>query len=232
MSSTYTTNLGLRKPAHQDPDTYETWDQVLNNNFDTIDAVFGARSYTEKNYILNSDSHSQSLDKLDIALKDVSGVAGISGFSGYSGSLGLDGAIGVSGFSGYSGAIGAGSVREVHFAVPNLLAVGDQAPWIHMAFAGAITSVYALVKTRSTSGAIVISIQKCTDMTQATLTWGSIFSTDITIDVNKRSTINSAVPAVFNGSQVFNTNDVFRIVVSSKGTNSADLVVSAKIVPS
>lgn|SRR4030043_545265 len=70
MGSTYTTNLGLRKPAYKDSETYEAWDQVINPNWDIIDAVFGNRNYTEQNYISNSDSHTASIDKLDMQLKD------------------------------------------------------------------------------------------------------------------------------------------------------------------
>ena len=75
MASNYTENLNLRKPSHRDPETFESWDQVLNSNFDVIDAVFGSRSYTEENYIDHTDSHGESLNKLDIALKDVSDTA-------------------------------------------------------------------------------------------------------------------------------------------------------------
>jgi hypothetical protein len=71
MSSTFTVNLSLRKPEHRDPETLESWDAVLNDDFDKIDAAFGLRSYTAQNYIANGDSHSQSLNKLDIQLYDV-----------------------------------------------------------------------------------------------------------------------------------------------------------------
>lgn len=74
MSSTYTNNLGFRKPEHRDPDTVESWDAVINNNWDILDGAFGARNYTEQNFIQNADTHSQSLNKLDIALKAVSGI--------------------------------------------------------------------------------------------------------------------------------------------------------------
>ena len=75
MGSTYTNNLGLRKPEHRDPETVESWDGVLNNNFDLIDLAFGLRQYTEQNYISNSDSHSDSINKLDMVAKDVSDLA-------------------------------------------------------------------------------------------------------------------------------------------------------------
>jgi hypothetical protein len=71
MASTYTLNLGLRKPEHRDPDTVETWDNVLNVNFDLIDSYLGSRNYTEQNFILNSDNLCESLNKLDISLNDV-----------------------------------------------------------------------------------------------------------------------------------------------------------------
>ena len=71
MASTYTSNLVLRKPENRDPETFDTWDQSVNGNMDLIDVAFGARSYTEQNYITNSDPHSLSLDKLDMKLKDV-----------------------------------------------------------------------------------------------------------------------------------------------------------------
>jgi hypothetical protein len=70
MSSTYTLYNLLRKPEHRDPETYESWDQVINDNLDIIDSVLGVRTYTEQNYISNSDTHSQSLDKLDMELLD------------------------------------------------------------------------------------------------------------------------------------------------------------------
>lgn len=75
MSSTLTSNLGLRKPSHRDPETLETWDYVLNNNFDIIDAAFGIRSYTEQNYVTNSDALTSSINKLDMALFDVATLA-------------------------------------------------------------------------------------------------------------------------------------------------------------
>jgi len=90
MSSTLTTNLGLRKPSHRDPETLETWDYVLNNNFDMIDAAFGIRSYTEQNYVTNSDALTASINKLDIKMFDVASLsptasqkAALAGPSGY-----------------------------------------------------------------------------------------------------------------------------------------------------
>jgi len=78
MSSTYTVNLGLRKPEHRDPETVESWDAVINNNLDLIDAAFGSRSYTAKaqTYIASTDPHSLSLNKLAEALKDVADTGG------------------------------------------------------------------------------------------------------------------------------------------------------------
>lgn len=76
MSSTYTTSLGLRKPSHADPDTVNSWDTVINTNMDYIDAAYGPRVYSgvspNGHYILASDNHSLSLDKLDVALYTVS----------------------------------------------------------------------------------------------------------------------------------------------------------------
>lgn len=75
MASTYTTNIGLQKPEHRDPDTYYNWDVVCNGNSDILDSYLGAKSYTEQNYISNSDALTLSLNKLDVQLKDVSDVA-------------------------------------------------------------------------------------------------------------------------------------------------------------
>ena len=79
MASTYTINLGFRKPEHRDPETVESWDAVINANWDLIDVAFGARSYTAKAqgapaYLANADSHSLSLNKLAEALTDVNGL--------------------------------------------------------------------------------------------------------------------------------------------------------------
>lgn len=77
MASTYTSNLNLRKPENRDLETYNIWDQVVNGNMDLIDDVIGTRSYTEQNYVTNSDKITASplggsIDKLDMQLKDVS----------------------------------------------------------------------------------------------------------------------------------------------------------------
>lgn len=70
MSSTWTPNLALQKPEHRDPDTYYSWDTVVNSNMDKVDAFLGQKTYTEQNFISNGDSITQSLDKLDIELQD------------------------------------------------------------------------------------------------------------------------------------------------------------------
>jgi hypothetical protein len=75
MGSTYTPNLGLKKPIYKDPDTFNAWDVVVNMNMNTIDATFGNRNYTEQNYITNTDDHTSSIDKLDMGLKDVADLA-------------------------------------------------------------------------------------------------------------------------------------------------------------
>jgi len=75
MGSTYTPNLGLKKPAYKDPDTFNAWDVVINTNMNTVDSAFGNRNYTEQNYISNSDTHTASINKLDIGLKDVADLA-------------------------------------------------------------------------------------------------------------------------------------------------------------
>jgi len=77
MSSTYTTNLNLRKPEYRDEDTKEGWggdatsEGVLNINFNTIDTAVGSRLYTAENYITDGEPLSDSIDKLDIELKVV-----------------------------------------------------------------------------------------------------------------------------------------------------------------
>jgi hypothetical protein len=75
MSSNYTPNLGLKKPVYRDPDTFNAWDVVVNTNMDTVDSAFGNRNYTEQNYITNSDTHTASINKLDMGLKDASDLA-------------------------------------------------------------------------------------------------------------------------------------------------------------
>jgi len=72
MGSTYTTNLNLRKPNHRDPDTLDSWDYVLNSDFDILDSTVGSRLYSEQNYIVNSEPLSNSLNKLDQSVYDIS----------------------------------------------------------------------------------------------------------------------------------------------------------------
>jgi len=75
MGSTYTPNLGLKKPVYKDPDTFNAWDVAINTNMNTVDSAFGNRNYTEQNYITNSDTHTASINKLDMGLKDAADLA-------------------------------------------------------------------------------------------------------------------------------------------------------------
>ena len=77
--STLTPHLALRKLEYQDHD-YPDWGTVENENMDILDLAFGNLIYTEDNYVTSSahahpitviESQSLSLDKLDIALKQV-----------------------------------------------------------------------------------------------------------------------------------------------------------------
>jgi len=63
-----TTNLGLKKPI-----VTENYDiaKVTNENADLLDADIGNKLYTENNYIVDDESLTTSINKLDIALKDV-----------------------------------------------------------------------------------------------------------------------------------------------------------------
>jgi hypothetical protein len=69
MGFTITPNLGLKKPEHRDPDTFESWEVVPNHNMELIDAAIGSiRAHTSQVFIQDGDSVSQSLDKLDAGL--------------------------------------------------------------------------------------------------------------------------------------------------------------------
>jgi hypothetical protein len=130
----------------------------------------------------------------------------------------------------YDGAwVGISKMRELVFCVPGALATGDQAPWLPIHFAGTVVSVYAAVKTASTSGAITIDILKCTDPTAGSPSWTTIFTTKITIDVNERTTETAATPAALNGTQTFAVDDVYRINIDGAGTGAADLTVTMKV---
>jgi hypothetical protein len=68
-----TTNLGLKKPL-----ITEEYDIaiVTNDNADLLDADIGTKLYTENNYIVDDESLTSSINKLDIALKDVADSVG------------------------------------------------------------------------------------------------------------------------------------------------------------
>lgn len=63
----YTTNLNLVKPL-----VTEQYDiaKVTNDNANIIDSTVGDLLYTENNYILDEESITDSLDKLDIAINN------------------------------------------------------------------------------------------------------------------------------------------------------------------
>jgi len=74
MGHSNTTNLGLIKPEHRDPDTYESWEQPVNSNMDLLDAAIGSRIYTEKKFVADGEPLSTSIDKLDAACKILDGL--------------------------------------------------------------------------------------------------------------------------------------------------------------
>ena len=87
--------------------------------------------------------------------------------------------------------------------------------------AGTITGATAVVKTASTSGAITIDILKSTNNGA---NWTTIFSTNMTLDQDERSTATAATPCVLNVT-TYAANDLFRINIDGAGTGAADLTV-------
>ena len=77
MAYTETTNYGLKKGSGGSGQTIEQQRVYDNENADTIDATMkatndaiGSRHYTEQNYVDNDEDVTNSLDALDIVLKD------------------------------------------------------------------------------------------------------------------------------------------------------------------
>ena len=80
MTITLTPNISLKKLEYRDTD-YPDWGTVENSNMNTLDLAIGDFQYTEENYVTSStpptpsnpitvvESHSESLNNLDINLE-------------------------------------------------------------------------------------------------------------------------------------------------------------------
>lgn len=103
---------------------------------------------------------------------------------------------------------------------------GDERPWFAnksgrtMAFEDA----YAVLKTQG-STATTITIEKCTQANiDGTQSWGSIFSTALTIDANEQSSNTAAAAHAFTGSLA--VSDHLRLNITGIGTSAAGITIT------
>jgi hypothetical protein len=144
------------------------------------------------------------------------------GETGYTGAA--SNVTGPTGYTGPTGSGGGSSIGEASFCVGDTLeSVGDQAPWVHMPFAGTVISAWASIKTVSSSGSVTVNIEKCTNPAVGSTWSASILNTPITIIAGAR--ISNAPTST----TTFVEGDIFRINITGVGTGAAGLTVAMKI---
>lgn len=123
----------------------------------------------------------------------------------------------------------ASRTRPVVFVIPDIVKQGVYNVEIRFPFSGTITDVYATCGTVGTTPT-TIGIENCSASSYETDSpqWRDIFSTDLTIDANKKSNLNSTIPFVLSNTNV-SINDHFRINVISAGTGLKDLTIEMMV---
>ena len=92
----------------------------------------------------------------------------------------------------------------------------------HILEAKTISKIVAGLETASTSGNVVIDVQKSGDHGA---TWATILSTKITIEANEYSSLDAATQPVLSNASL-SANDRVKIIVDSQGTGAAYLTVT------
>lgn len=111
----------------------------------------------------------------------------------------------------------------VGFGVRGSLVAGDVAPWgPPFRWSGSFKGISAVLKTASTAGNVVVDLEKSSDNGA---TWASVLSTKVTIEQGERTSLTATSQPVFS-TDSFNVNDIFRINITSTGTNAADLTLA------
>jgi hypothetical protein len=121
----------------------------------------------------------------------------------------------------------AGAKRQIiAWAFTGQPAVGDTQPWLRVPFDHTLVSAYAVCKTAgSTQSTINIYFNPQSSIDTGP-SWTSVFSTPITIDNAKRSSLGSAVqPVLSAGTVVRSTNDHYKVEVTTVGTGITDISV-------
>lgn len=121
--------------------------------------------------------------------------------------------------------------RIVIFVIPGILRQGPHKLEMRFPFSGIIQDVYASCGVVS-SEQTVISVEKNTqaiiDSDDPDSGWQSIFSTNLTIDGNKKTSNVSEAPYVLSEVNV-NKDDHLRLNMISLGTGARDLTVEVRI---
>jgi hypothetical protein len=209
-----TTNLGLKKPL-----ITEEYDIaiVTNDNADLLDADIGTKLYTENNYILDDESLTSSIDKLDIALKDANDLIGDKQDELVSGTSiktieGID-------------ILGSGNIA---LETPLWVALSDEATaltigtsklTIRMPFACKLTSELprASVNTVSSSGIVTVDINK---------SGATILTNKLTIDVSEKTSTTATTPcSLVNTPTTFTDDEEVTFDIDVAGTGAKGLKV-------
>jgi len=119
--------------------------------------------------------------------------------------------------------------RIICFVLSGTVNQGLQSPEIRFPFSGTITGVYASCRNPGNSDTI-IEVQKCSQQSIDSALeseWESIFSQNLIIESNNKSSNTSALKAVIATPDV-NLNDHFRINILESGQLS-DLTIEIEI---
>jgi len=103
---------------------------------------------------------------------------------------------------------------------------GDTQPWLRVPFDHTLVSAYAVCKTAGSTQTTINIYYNPQSTIDSGPSWTTIFSTPITIDNTKRTSAGSATPPVINpAAAVRNTNDHYKVEVTTVGTGISDVSV-------
>jgi len=117
--------------------------------------------------------------------------------------------------------------KTIVMVIPRVT-VGEAKYDIRFPYKGVITDVYASCAQTGTERT-VIQIEKCSQSEYDSLpAWSNIFSQDLIVDANEKSSNTSQTPYILASAQV-EKNDHFRVKVSEAGNGAAGITIEVTI---
>lgn len=103
---------------------------------------------------------------------------------------------------------------------------GDTQPWLVVPFAHTLVNAYAVCKTAGSTQTVIQINYNPQSSIDGSPSWTNIFSTNLTIDASKRSSLGSATQPVINSALASrNANDYYQVDMTTAGSGVSDVAV-------